>query len=200
MLARGPLLPRCADHTPDLAGHHPVDRGNFASPPGFPPTWGMLFTRAARQRVMRSRIISGGDRCRIRPSARCGHCGRSMHARGGTDDTIVAQGAVAHARPVGVRGPLDLDLVRVLELAVLRRGDAAQLVGICRRGRRAFDHRARAAVGDVAAGERGDHRVFAAALLPAQPVVRREGPSSAGRRAHRAGHRRHLPPRACRDG
>ena len=55
-----------------------------------------------------------------------------MHAGEDADDTIVAQGAVAHARFAGVRGALDLDLVRVLELAVLRRGDAAQLVGICR--------------------------------------------------------------------
>ena len=66
---RGPLLPRCPDCTPDLAGHHPVGRGNFASPARFPPTWGMPFRASEAERVMPARIISGGESCRNRPPA-----------------------------------------------------------------------------------------------------------------------------------
>ena len=104
-------------------------------------------------------------------------------------DTVVAQRIVAYARLAGVRGALDLDLVRVLERAVLRRRHVARLA-----------HRARAAVGDVAHGERGDHRFSAAAFLCEESVVGRARPAADGRRAHGARHRRAVASVAHGDG
>ena len=114
-------------------------------------------------------------------------------ATGGGGDAVVQGRAVAHARSAGVRGALDLDMVRVLELAVLRRGNAARRLQ--RPGRPA---RARAAVGGLAAGERRDHRVFAHAVVLPQPAGRRALAAPCGRRAHRGGDARALSPGARR--